>query len=221
MTDNRRPLEADGRTIKSRERYMDLFLEEEIMCDPAFAEWFGRHLGITGAKAVDAEASLRCGDGETDLVVILEDRSGVRHLVHVENKVDSSFQKSQAERYRPRTRAHAAALGIGSSVTCLVAPARYGNRFIAQSTMDHVITYEAIMARIGETSGPRTAYRLRKIAGAVDNATYPVLANLSDEERRMRRVEMALKAQRGRGAVAAKRAERMPVNLELGLDEAA
>ena len=36
MTDNRRPLEADGRTIKSRERYMDLFLEEEIMCDPAF-----------------------------------------------------------------------------------------------------------------------------------------------------------------------------------------
>lgn len=217
MTHNRRPLEADGRTIKSRERYMDLFLEEEIMCDPAFALWFGAMLGIEGAVAVDAEASFRCGDGETDLVVILDDGEGRRHLVHVENKVDSSFQKSQAERYRPRTRAHASALGITSSVTCLVAPARYGNRFIAQATMDRVITYETILERLRHNAGRRTDYRIRKISAAIDNATYPVLVNLSDEQRRMRRVQQALKTQRRRKP----ETESAPVNLELGLDVAA
>ena len=55
---------------------IDLMLLEEMHCSPAFLAWIADRAGIAGADFVSAQHSVYRGNGETDVLALIDTPNG-------------------------------------------------------------------------------------------------------------------------------------------------
>lgn len=130
------------------ERDVDLILAQLIRSSPTFRRWLARRvdLDVPSDVLLGVRQSVFTENGESDLEVGFETRTGGSHVVLVENKIDASLQERQVERYYERGENYLDD-GWDDFSVCLVAPENYvtpdeGRDFEA------IVTYEEVMDEI-------------------------------------------------------------------------
>jgi hypothetical protein len=157
----------------SCEKDVDSALEEQFRNSPGFVAWFLAQIGVTvvGVRylwsrsnnpfgrapliTADPQTGLRetvMREGETDVLVVLEDAEGMRFALHIENKVTSPFTTLQPELYAAR-----AAYWVGSErygnytkfKTVLVAPRSFQTRWEGDARkFDAFVSYEDLAPHV-------------------------------------------------------------------------
>ena len=156
------------------ERDVDLLLLEEIHCSNLFRDWFLKQIRIESTSKetfVGAWHSvIHPTLGETDIIIIFKNESGIRVAVLVENKIDAPQQEGQASRYHKRGRAGMTDGKWDTFHTCIVAPKLYLNRTVEASEYDSQVSYEAIRDwfLVKKPVSPRAQYRARLIKKAIE-----------------------------------------------------
>lgn len=87
--------------FNAQERDIDILLLEEMHCNSAFVSWIAGRVGIEGATLVSAEHSVYKGNGETDVLAVIDCARG-RIALMIEDKIGAAMQPEQAERYHLR-----------------------------------------------------------------------------------------------------------------------
>lgn len=146
------------------ERDVDLILLEELVSDNSFCEWFINELDLP--KFVKVNGAWRSisdfGLGETDILFSYNSIDS-KIFVLIENKLDSSFQEAQYERYTKRANEYINKNECDKSFAVLVAPNLYCEN---QSDFKKFVTYETIASRLESTQSKRNLFKseLLKIA---------------------------------------------------------
>lgn len=141
-------LESRSIMTSVRERDTDLLFIQLIETAPEFREWFCQQLLNNGTieKFLSISHSVETGNGESDIEIGVQTDSEERVLLLVENKIDASLQKKQAERYHVRGEQYVERGICDRFVVGLIAPERYANS-ISQEKFGNIITYESIIKR--------------------------------------------------------------------------
>jgi len=109
-----------------QERDIDLLLLEELNVNTDFSKWFVNELAID--KLTESEGAWRSisevGLGETDIIFIYKSYAK-KIFVLIENKLDTSFQKNQFERYILRGNKYKKELLCDELHIVLIAPQSY------------------------------------------------------------------------------------------------
>lgn len=146
------------------ERDVDLILLEELVTDNSFCYWFTNELNLP--EFVSSNGAWRSisdfGLGETDILFSYNSRDA-KIFVLIENKLDSSFQDTQFERYLKRAEEYISKNECDKSFAILVAPKLYCEN---QNDFEDFITYETIASRLEFTGSKRNLFKseLLKIA---------------------------------------------------------
>ena len=134
----------------------------------AFARsWCQRPLVLATSNSWAAWRGVYDNLGECDLLVLIRDASGQRVAIMVEDKIDASFQPSQASRYRQRGERGRALERWDRFITCLCAPKAYAEPIGKEDAWDAILTYEEIEARLAaqeDTFAPFVSGALRQAA---------------------------------------------------------
>jgi hypothetical protein len=163
------------------EKELDTALERAFAEDPGFVDWFTEQTRFAGRGAhyswsrsnnayskfpfavedpVTGAHVMVTREGETDVLVVLEDRDGVRLALHIENKLrNSSFTPDQPAMYHARAKHWIGQKRYGEYthfLTVLVAPERFRERNPKLSTQfDHYISHEKIASHVPAFNYPR------------------------------------------------------------------
>lgn len=128
-----------------QERDVDLILLEELSTDDSFCEWFIRELNLPRLTSVNGawKSVSSLGLGETD--ILFSYYSGDKKIyVLIENKLDTSFQSEQYERYIKRADEYSNNNECDNAFAILIAPRLYCEN---QNEFESYLTYEAIAER--------------------------------------------------------------------------
>ncbi len=159
---SRRPI--DGVT----EREIDLLLLMALHCSPGFRAFLvSKTAGPRDFEFLGAWRGVYDNLGECDLLVLIRDAKGRRVAIMVEDKIDASFQPSQASRYRQRGERGRALERWDRFITCLCAPKAYAEPIGKEDAWDAILTYEEIEARLAaqdDTFAPFVSGALRQAA---------------------------------------------------------
>ena len=111
--------------FNAKERDIDLMLLEEMHCSPTFVSWIAECARLKGASLHVAHHSVYRGNGETDILALIDTPDG-RVALMIEDKIGAEMQPQQAERYRERGKALCDADGsLKCYRTLLCAPQTY------------------------------------------------------------------------------------------------
>jgi hypothetical protein len=157
------------------ERDIDLLLVEEFCTDLSFYKHFlnGTNIplpeNLTEVKVLRSKSDL---DGEIDIFIeYWVDSKPI--ILLIENKIDASFQKLQAERYLKRK-----AIYKGEVTTFLVAPFQYLD---CNHQFEYTVSYEDLISYF-ETLGLRGQYKIELLRIAIDKLRRGYVA-LNDSNR--------------------------------------
>jgi len=137
---------------------IDWLLCVELNASSSFREWLSASLfpHLTDITHIGAWRSISNALGESDLVWLVEEPSGDRHLALIENKINAPAQPEQYERYVMRGENYVADDIAKSYIVALVAPERYRSK---ESDLYPVtVTYEAIRDWLRVKNDPRASY---------------------------------------------------------------
>jgi len=173
------------------ERDIDLLLAEEFEVSPDFAKWFlaeTKRFSEIDAQVNAVYVSKSDATGESDLVVIYKNASGIGHFaLLIEDKIDARLQPKQEERYRLRAAEEIARTPSSYSEAAVVicAPQAYKEKHPEIETFDAFVSYEAIASffRDQKPSSARGEYRAAFIETANQkniNASTPVYDDITD-----------------------------------------
>lgn len=128
-----------------RERDVDMLLLEELSVDLDFCRWITEVSNLPKIEGLNGawRSVVDFGLGETDILLSYESMRGTTYVLF-ENKLDASFQDSQASRYYERARKYKEQGACAEARVVLVAPKLYCDN---QSDFDVCITYESIADR--------------------------------------------------------------------------
>lgn len=152
------------------ERDIDLLLLEELTASPPFVVWFLHRLGIKDAvNLLAVERSVHSSNGESDLVLTVQDQQGVARTIFIENKIYAPFQPGQPERYRDRGVSHVSSGACGVATTVILAPAVYFTDEAQTCGFDFRLTHEDLLGWFASSTdlGLRGAYKRALIEGAI------------------------------------------------------
>lgn len=150
------------------ERDMDLLIMEEFISDKSFSHLFLDEVRITEEYTVEkAIHSMRDSDlGESDIVFILR-VNGIRHAVHIEDKIDALAMPNQYDRYVMRAEKDIASGLYDRYSILIVAPANYLLANKEARKYKHRIQYEQLREHFAVKPDPRSQYKLALIDRAI------------------------------------------------------
>jgi PD-(D/E)XK nuclease superfamily len=131
------------------ERDVDVILAEEFYANSAFARWIlkrSKSFTAASAEVIEVQISLADDNGESDLVVTLENEDNSRIALLIEDKIDAVFQNDQLGRYRLRGQNGVAQKKWSAFEVMLCAPASYIDKSPIAHEFDSTISYEEIAA---------------------------------------------------------------------------
>lgn len=140
-----------------RERDVDLILLEELNTDISFCEWFIRELELPALTSVNgAWRSISAfGLGETD-ILFSYNSNDKKNYVLIENKLDTSFQNEQFNRYIKRADEYLNKKECHNAFTILIAPKLYCEN---QNDFESYLTYETIAKRFEFVGTKRNLFK--------------------------------------------------------------
>lgn len=140
-----------------RERDVDLILLEELSTDNSFCEWFIRELDFPNLTSVNgAWRSLTAfGLGETD-ILFSYNSNDQKIFVLIENKLDTSFQNEQFNRYIKRADEYLTKKECDNTFAILIAPKLYCEN---QSDFENYLTYESVAERLEFVGTKRNLFK--------------------------------------------------------------
>jgi PD-(D/E)XK nuclease superfamily len=131
------------------ERDVDLVLVQELQCCPVFRQWFVNQVTkVSLASSVKVEHSRRHRGRRREIDVVLSLGQALPNEVAIliENKLDTTEQREQAEGYNMEAQRFVDEDGYTQAFTCLTCPSNYANRHASfASKFDAVVTYEEIL----------------------------------------------------------------------------
>lgn len=149
-----------------RERDIDLLLLEEIIVNENFRKFIINNLNLSKIGSfIGAYHSLTQERGESDLVVSYTGRDKSGFLILIENKIDASFTKRQAERYRERGQIYKREKDCSDFVTVLFAPQSY---IRLDHGFDYSISYETIKDWFELQKDKRSLYKAMMLDCAIE-----------------------------------------------------
>jgi hypothetical protein len=154
------------------ERDIDLLLAEEFAASPSFATWFLEQTNgfkKIQARVVEVGVSRSDATGESDLVVVFEEKQNARerYALHIEDKIDAPLQPEQEARYRIRAQAHIEKGLYSAFEVVLCSPKAYPLTHAEAARFDSCVHYEAISEFFkGQENDARSAYRAEFVATA-------------------------------------------------------
>lgn len=151
------------------ERDIDLLLLEELSVTPEFASRLISYAsGERPVQVTSVRQSVTQSSGESDLEIAWRRAQGGEGRVLIENKVDASFQRNQAARYRQRAEAYIRNGACDCAWTLVVAPAAYFSSEDEKHGFDASLTYEQVQQWYEEAGlGARGVYKIRVLAAAI------------------------------------------------------
>lgn len=140
-----------------RERDVDLILLEELSTDNSFCEWFTRELDFPTLTSVNgAWRSISAfGLGETD-ILFSYNSNDQKIFVLIENKLDTSFQNEQFNRYLKRADEYLNNKECDNVFAVLIAPKLYCEN---QTDFENYVTYETIADRLEFVGTKRNLFK--------------------------------------------------------------
>ena len=140
-----------------RERDVDLIILEELSTDNSFCEWFIRELDLPDLTSVNgAWRSISAfGHGETDILFSYYSND-IKIFVLIENKLDTSFQNEQFNRYIKRAEEYLIKKECDNAFAILIAPKLYCEN---QSDFENYLTYETIAERLEFVGTKRNLFK--------------------------------------------------------------
>lgn len=140
-----------------QERDVDLILLEEFSTDVSFCEWFIQELDLPHLTAVNGawRSISDFGLGETD--ILFSYRSNDQKIVVlIENKLDTSFQNEQYNRYLKRANEYVSSKDCDQAYVILIAPKLYCEN---QNEFESYLTYESIAERFEFVGSIRNLFK--------------------------------------------------------------
>jgi hypothetical protein len=148
-----------------RERDVDLLVCSELHAKAALADLFAKRVGAAGPDLVGAWVSHSEVDGESDLVIAFA-RGTQKIIALVENKIATSFQPEQPERYKTRAQRWALVEGVARVETILFAPVSYMQKSGVQA-FNHRISYEDAAEALKSVPDARSAFLMDALEAGV------------------------------------------------------
>lgn len=155
------------------ERDIDLLLLEELWVMPEFAACLITHACCEHlASVVAVKKSVTQSRGESDLEVTFSRTEGGQGRLLIENKVDASFQRDQAARYRQRADDYVRNGQCERAWTLVIAPAAYFGSAKENYGFDATLTYEQLKEwYVSAGLGARGAYKVGVLTAAIAKAS--------------------------------------------------
>lgn len=140
-----------------RERDIDLILLEELTADNTFCEWFVNELNLPQFTSINGawRSISEFGLGETDILFSYNSK-GKKIFVLIENKLDTSFQNEQFNRYVQRANGYLINGQCHSAYVILIAPKLYCDN---QHQFENYLTYESIAQRFEFIGSKRSIFK--------------------------------------------------------------
>lgn len=140
-----------------RERDVDLILLEELSTDNSFCEWFIRELDLPSITSVNgAWRSISAfGLGETD-ILFSYNSNDKKIFVLIENKLDTSFQNDQFNRYTKRAEEYLTRKECDNAFAILMAPKLFCEN---QNDFENYLTYESVAQRLEFVGSKRNLFK--------------------------------------------------------------
>ena len=140
-----------------QERDVDLILLEELSTDNSFCDWFVRELNLPNLTFVNgAWRSISAfGLGETD-ILFSYNSNDKKIFVLIENKIDTSFQEEQFNRYIKRADEYLTQKECDNAFAILIAPKLYCEN---QNEFENYLTYETISERLKFVGTKRNLFK--------------------------------------------------------------
>ncbi len=150
------------------ERDIDLLIIEEFISNPEFADVLLSPFDLPSGYVVETVIhSKRDSDlGESDIVIVLE-KNGSRHAIHIENKIDAQAMPQQHDRYAKRIEKDIANGEYDTASWMLVAPEKYIKANSEAQKYEHRVTYEQLRQCFAHQQGMRAQYKLALIDKAI------------------------------------------------------
>ena len=157
------------------ERDVDFLMLEEFVASPLFLRWFVEKvtkLELDEDALVSIRRSVTTSNGESDLELAVAGRDGGIYYFLIENKVASSFQPRQAQRYRERGLRYVREGECVGFTTVLIAPRSYFGRNPQRLGFDAVVSYEDLRTWFKEKSaiGVRARVKVRLLSDAIQKS---------------------------------------------------
>lgn len=182
------------------ERDIDLLLLELFHVSPETVRWLAGRLDVSDAVAVSARHSVYRGNGETDVLLVVE--SGEKRIaLMIEDKIGAVMQPDQAQRYHIRGHELVERGEADDYRTILCAPEGYLATVAADEPWHHKVSFEAIADHLslegGLTSTWRQAIlrlcsakarRARSVDGKIAGDSEQWLVKLKDDYREFAKV---------------------------------
>ncbi|EDM25765.1 hypothetical protein LNTAR_15152 [Lentisphaera araneosa HTCC2155] len=158
-----------------------MLLQEEFVASERFCSWFLQQIKVFDEFEHDkilVKRSVTDTYGESDLELTFQD---LKLKILIENKVDASFQKDQAQRYSDRALKFCQSGDGNKSRTVLVAPKHYGNNELCD--FEHRVNYEEILTWYKNSDIPKNRVRFKNhVLETAINKAFKNYDLITDEE---------------------------------------
>lgn len=156
---------------KVRELHIDLMFLEEFYSSEIFCQWFlSQTCGKSGiGKVLRTDHSVYELERESDLEIAFEGFNG-ELLLLIENKINASFQKNQAEDYTKRAAEYVRRGKCSQCYTVLFAPEDYIDRFKTVHVFHYYISFEQLITYYESQHelGQRAAYKISVLTKGIE-----------------------------------------------------
>lgn len=152
-----------------RERDVDLLLIEELHVEPKFQQFIVKNIApqYEFSGFIGAWHSISTYNGESDVIMIFNERRGKRIAILIENKINAIAQPRQNERYIERGKEGIENNLWDTFVTCLFAPQNYLNT--AYQNYQKQLSYEAVQQFFFEVKSIRADYKASVLEAAIQH----------------------------------------------------
>lgn len=156
---------------KVRELHIDLLLLEEFYSSDSFNKWFlKRTIGTNHANhVIRTDHSVYELERESDIEIAFESGDG-EVLFLIENKINASFQKHQAEDYTKRAVEYVRRGKCTQCYTVLFAPEAYIKQFQSVHLFHFYVSFEQLIEFYQQEShlGRRAQYKINVLIKAIE-----------------------------------------------------
>jgi hypothetical protein len=136
-----------------RERDTDLVLVMALRASAEIQRIFLEAVGWTETPLLNVSHSLSTRDGrEVDVEAVFGDPN-FRRILHIENKLDASFQQGQAASYAERIGELSLEKDVAAAASLLFCPSDYAAGRVHSEDFDALVTYEEVRDVL-QTLGP-------------------------------------------------------------------
>lgn len=150
------------------ERDIDLLILEEFISNSEFASIFLKAVGITNDYTVETaiHSKMDTEFGESDIVFILN-INGIRHALHIEDKIGAIAMQNQSARYHDRAKKDIAQGEYDEYSVLIVAPEKYLEANKEAHKYAHNVKYEQLRGYFSTKTDVRSKYKLALIERAI------------------------------------------------------